>query len=63
MVYGSREVTISKGLVQVTKYADRCGAEEVYLLIFDRDKNKSWDEKIFTETIEHQGRMVAVFGM
>jgi hypothetical protein len=56
-------VTISKGLVQVTKYADRCGAEEVYLLIFDRDKNKSWDEKIFTETIEHQGRMVAVFGM
>ena len=63
MVHGSREVTISKGLVQVTKYADRCGAEEVYLLIFDRDKNKSWDEKIFTETIEHQGRMVAVFGM
>jgi hypothetical protein len=63
MVYGSREVTISKGLVQVTKYADRCGAEEVYLLIFDRDKNKSWDEKIFTETLEHQGRMVAVFGM
>ena len=63
MVYGSREATISKGLDQVTRYADRCGAEEVYLLIFDRDKKKSWDDKIFTDTIDHQGRKVTVFGM
>ncbi|HOW04566.1 AAA-like domain-containing protein [Methanospirillum hungatei] len=63
IVYGSRKATISKGLDQVTRYADRCGAEEVYLLIFDRDTKKSWDEKIFTEMIEHQGRKVTIFGM
>ncbi|MGV8110539.1 hypothetical protein [Methanospirillum sp.] len=62
-MYGSREATISKGLLQVTRYADRCGAEPMYLLIFDREKGKSWDEKIVTDTVEHQGRKVTVFGM
>jgi len=47
----------------VSRYADRCGAEEVYLLIFDREKGKSWDEKIFTDTIEYEGSKVTVFGM
>ncbi|OQA55507.1 MAG: hypothetical protein BWY45_02195 [Euryarchaeota archaeon ADurb.Bin294] len=60
---GSREKTIYNGLGQVTGYADRCGAEEVYLLIFDREKEKSWDEKIFFETIEHDGWQVTIFGM
>ena len=63
MVWGSREATISKGIDQVTRYADQYGAEEVYLLIFDREKKKTWDEKIFTDTIEHQGRKVTVLGM
>jgi hypothetical protein len=60
---GSREATISKSLVQVARYADRCGAEEMYLLIFDRDKEKNWEEKVFTDTIEHEGMQVTVFGM
>jgi len=63
IVYGSREATISKGFEQVTRYADRCGAEEVYLLIFDRDKKKNWEEKIFTDSANHEGRQVTVFGM
>lgn len=63
IVYGSREATITKGLDQVTRYADQCGAEEVYLLIFDRKRGKSWEEKIFTDMIEHEGRQVTVFGM
>lgn len=63
IVYGSREATISKGLEQVTRYADRCGAEEIYLLIFDRDKKKNWEEKIFTDLIEYEGKEVTVFGM
>ncbi|ABD40076.1 conserved hypothetical protein [Methanospirillum hungatei JF-1] len=63
IVYGSREATIQKGLDQVTRYADRFGAEEVYLLIYDRKKGKSWEKRIFTDTIEHEGRQVTVFGM
>jgi len=60
---GSREKTVTKGVTQVTRYADRCGPEEVYLIIFDRDKEKSWDEKIFCETVEHDKWRVIVFGM
>ena len=63
IVYGSREATINKGLDQVTRYADRCGAQEIFLLIFDREKKKSWEEKIFTDLIEYEGRQVTVFGM
>jgi len=60
---GSRDATISKGLDQVARYADKCGAEEVYLLIFDREKKKPLDEKIFVETVEHDGVQVTIFGM
>ena len=63
IVYGSREATISKGLEQVTRYADQCGAEEIYLLIFDRDKKKNWEEKIFTDLIQYEGKGVMVLGM
>ncbi|PWR75829.1 AAA-like domain-containing protein [Methanospirillum stamsii] len=63
VMWGSRETTINKGLAQVTRYADRCGADDVYLLIFDREKKRTWDEKIFTETVEHEGMQVTVFGM
>ncbi len=60
---GSREATISSGFTQVLKYADSCGADEVYLVIFDKTKKKSWDKKIFTETREQDGVTVTVFGM
>lgn len=63
IIHGSLEKTMHNGLVQVTGYADRCGAEEVYLLIFDREKEKNWDEKIFCETKEHDRWQVTIFGM
>ena len=33
--------------VQLAKYMDKCGADEGWLVIFDKDVNKGWDEKIF----------------
>jgi hypothetical protein len=59
---GSREATIAAGLTQVLRYADICGADEVYLVIFDR-RQRSWDEKIFTETRHQDGSSVTIFGM
>jgi hypothetical protein len=61
--YGKREATIQRGTEQVLKYADRCGADEIYLVIFDRTKEKSWDDKIFTYTIEEDGKLITIFGM
>jgi hypothetical protein len=60
---GSREATISSGVAQVLNYADSCNADEVYLVIFDKTKKKSWAKRIFTETREQDGVTVTVFGM
>jgi hypothetical protein len=43
----SLETIIAKGLEQTADYVRRVGAEEAHLVIFDRDPNKSWDEKIW----------------
>jgi hypothetical protein len=37
---------VREGLEQLDRYIDACGASVGWLVIFDRDKNKSWDEKI-----------------
>ena len=59
---GSRVATIESGLSQVIRYADTCGADEVYLVIFDQT-DKSWEEKIFTETRVIDRVSVKIFGM
>ena len=38
---------IRRGALQTAGYADRSGAAEGHLLVFDRDERKSWDEKVF----------------
>lgn len=53
--YDSLEKTIEKGIVQTKEYMDKCGAKEGYLIIFDRRKNVSWEEKIFFEQVEEIG--------
>lgn len=58
ILYNSREKTIQNGMLQVMKYADRCGADEVHLIVFDRRPGISWDEKIFHEKreVERDGK-------
>ena len=41
------ETIIAKGLEQTAEYAWRVGADEAHLLIFDRDSELTWDEKIW----------------
>ncbi len=38
---------IRRGALQTAGYADRTGAAEGHLLVFDRDDRKSWEEKVF----------------
>ena len=44
---GGLDKTIADGVRQVTDYAQRMGAQEAYLMIFDRNPDVSWDEKIW----------------
>jgi hypothetical protein len=54
--------TISDGLVQTWEYGERCNADELHFVIFDRTK-KPWSKKIFHRTREHQGATIQVWGM
>jgi len=38
----------------------RCGVKEGYLVIFEKNRNKSWEEKIFFKKAENN---ISVFGM
>jgi hypothetical protein len=40
------EATIASGIEQTVSYAATCGADEAPLLIFDRDGEKKWDDRI-----------------
>jgi hypothetical protein len=47
IMHKSRARTIQEGLAEVREYADRCGAVEAHLVVFDRTPGKSWSRKIF----------------
>ncbi len=61
--YGELEKTLSAGLAQTWTYMDTCGADEGHLVIFDRDENKSWQEKIFVREACYEGHLIKVWGM
>ena len=59
----SREVTEREGLEQTARYLDGCDADEGHLVIFDRDPEKSWDDRIFRKQEIFAGRPITVWGM
>ena len=56
------ETVIAKGLEQTADYARRAGAVEAHLIIFDRDPQRSWDEKIWRRDENHAGLTITVWG-
>ena len=60
----SLERTIEEGLQQTADYMDSVGSvDEGHFIIFDRSKEKSWDERIWHKPFEHNGRKIVVWGM
>jgi hypothetical protein len=49
---------IEEGITQTQGYADSVGAKEMYLVIFNRNPNTAWDDKIWQKTVDDLG----VFG-
>ncbi len=58
--YGPK--TEPDGLTQLADYMDTLGVEEGWLIIFDRDSEKTWDERIGWRTDEQNGRVIHVIG-
>lgn len=60
----SMESLIENGLQQTSEYMDISGTvEEGHLIIFDRSGEKSWEERIWHEPREYQGKTIMVWGM
>jgi hypothetical protein len=56
------EQTITEGLAQTYEYGERCNADEMHFVVFDRTK-KPWSKKIFTRKRKHRGITIKVWGM
>lgn len=63
VMHRSLETTLGEGLAQTWDYADRCGADEAHLVIFDRIPGKSWQERLFHYDEIYEGRVISVWGM
>jgi hypothetical protein len=59
---GDLEQLIEKGLEQTCGYADRCGADEAHLIVFNRDPKTAWDDKLWQRQMEIQGKSIGVWG-
>ena len=61
---GAIETVIDEGLRQTSDYMDTAGSiDEGHLIIFDRTKEKTWDERIWHKPYEYQGKPIMVWGM
>jgi len=63
ILHKSLEQTITQGLKQTAAYMDRAGTEEGHLVIFDRQKDRTWDEKIFHRGESFNDKRIQVWGM
>ncbi|MBR4729890.1 MAG: ATP-binding protein [Prevotella sp.] len=61
---GALDTVINDGLRQTAEYMDRVGAvDEGHLIVFDRSKTKTWEERIWHKKYEYQGYQIMVWGM
>ena len=54
--------TQAEGIEQLGEYMDVCGAQEGWLVIFDRRPRRSWRQRIFWKTVKSGGREIHVVG-
>jgi len=62
ILYANLDKTITDGVSQVSGYARHCGATEAHLVIFNRNPEVSWEEKIWHEVRHDAALQVDVWG-
>ena len=63
MLHKSLEKNLASGLEQTCTYMDICGTKEGHLVIFNRDPDIPWEDKIFRRIKTCQGVDITVWGM
>ncbi|MCL2689978.1 MAG: ATP-binding protein [Chitinispirillia bacterium] len=54
--------SLGQSLKQVSEYMDKVGSDTGWLVIFDKDDTKSWDEKIYLKKESFEGKTITVAG-
>jgi len=62
LLHKSLTATIKEGLMQTADYMDRVGAEEGYLIVFDRTPEVSWEEKVLVRQEQYGEHRIGVWG-
>jgi hypothetical protein len=52
---------IEKALKQTTEYAQTCGQNKAYILIFDRDNSQKWKANQPFETVDYHGTTIEIW--
>jgi hypothetical protein len=58
----SGHLTVDKSVSQLAGYLDTEGEKEGWLVYFDRDRKKRWEDKIYWDTQEFDGKTIHVVG-
>lgn len=61
--YGNLDKTIQEGIQQTWYYMDRAETDDGHLIIFNRNPNTPWSEKIFTRTEVYNDMAIQIWGM
>mgnify|MGYP006988866528 CR=1 FL=1 len=58
------EESIDEGLRQTFDYMDTVGSvDEGHLIVFDRSKEKTWEERIWHKSCQYKDKAIMVWGM
>ena len=60
---GGRDRTIALGIEQTRAYMDRCAAAEGHLVVFDRNPDTPWADRLFRREETAGGAPVTIWGM
>ena len=63
LLHGSLDTTLAKGLQQTRNYMERAGTDEGHLVIFDRTRGATWDERIYCREEQAGSQRITVWGM
>jgi len=59
---GSAEAVLKDALPQTADYADRCGADEAHIVVFDRRPDVSWEERIWQRQTTQGAWTITLWG-
>ena len=62
LLYSNLDKTINDGLKQIFEYSDLVGAKEQHLIIFNRDGDETWEDKIWIKEKSYNGKKIFVWG-